>query len=274
MESKQLKNLPEEFKEIFKKTSARLHEYGDIFLLTELSFMTTMIVFSTEIEEDKIKHVDECRKLICKAFDNEEFVKKQADYISENHQGLLEKLYRQGIIYLWTSLESFIKDLIIALIEYDDRYLSNDELKKINIPMADYFSYNDEDKILFLADLILEKTNSAHKRGVNKFEGYLKPFNLDGSLDSNHKSNIFYLQQIRNCIVHNDSIVDKKFYENCKQLGYEIGDEIKINFQQFREYEISIMAYIMKVFNRLNRNFGAPDKFLDTLKERYEALFK
>lgn len=275
MKKRKLDNLPDELKQIFRNTKERIQHFGNVFFLSEFSFLTTMIVFSTEFNEDREERdIKKCRDVIYEIFDDDEFVDEKADMISEKHHEYIKSMYRQGIVYLWTSLESFIKDLILELIKFDNSYLSSEELSNINIPMSEYFSFDSEDKIDYLADLIYEKTKSSRQRGINRFEGYLKAFDLDGPFNTNHKTNIFILHQIRNCVIHNDSIVDRKFYENCKQLGYDIGDEITISQEEYRKYERSVLAYIMEVFYRLNDHFGAPDSFLNILRDRLHKQFK
>lgn len=275
MKKKELRNLPREFKDIFLNTKNRIQKFGDVFRSADFSFLTTNILFSADFANEKEESdVEQCRNVFYKIFDDEEFLNEKIKMIEENHVEYIEKLYQQGLIYLWTSLENFIKDFIPALIKFDNKVLSREELSNINIPMAEYFSYDDEDKILYLSELIIKNSKSSRKSGINRFEGYLMPFDLAGSFDSKHKTNIYLLQQIRNCIVHNDSVVDKKFYENCKQLGYEIGEVISIKQEDYRRYEISVLAYLMEIFFRLNKNFGAPERYLAKVKNNLEELFQ
>jgi len=98
-------------------------------------------------------------------------------------------------------------------------------------------------------------------------------FEISGSFYSQHKTNIFILQQVRNCIVHNDAVVDKKFQNNCNWLGYKIGERITITKEDYLAYEFSVLTYIQEVFYRLNKILGAPQNYLESLRSQLDNLF-
>ena len=76
-----------------------------------------MIVFSTDLDDKSKGDIEKCRSVLYEIFDDKGFVTDKVKMIEDDHLGYIEKLYKQGIIYLWTSLESFIKDLIFSLIK-------------------------------------------------------------------------------------------------------------------------------------------------------------
>lgn len=129
-----LTNLPDNFRKLFSHTSNQIFRYGDAIKLVDISFLINQIVFFCDFgDETKNSQAESFRNLVYEGFNNEYgFVDDQMDKLKDNCQEYIDGLYTQGLIYLWTSLENLVKQLIINLINYDEKKLTVEPLKKGN----------------------------------------------------------------------------------------------------------------------------------------------
>jgi hypothetical protein len=270
-----LENLPENFKTLFSHTTNQIRKFGNAISLVDVSFLVNQIVFNADFgDANKNSQVVSLRKLIYEGLNNNQsFIDDRMRELEENYEGYLESLYAQGLIYLWTSLESLVKQLITNLIRYDERILSASSFKKVNIPIGEFFALSEDDRAAYLTDAILANLKCGPSHGIKKFECFLNAFGLNGSFDSRYEKQVLELHHLRNCIVHNDSTADSRLCTQCKWLGYKLGDKIVITKKRLREYEKAVLAYILEIFYRLNKELGAPEIFLDTLRDKIEGAF-
>jgi hypothetical protein len=270
-----LANLPENFKTLFSHTTNRIRRFGNAMTLVDVSFLMNRIVFNADFGDvNKNSQVESLRKLIYEGFNSKRsFVDNKMQELEENHVEYIEDLYAHALINLWISLESLVKQLITNLIKYDERILSASSFKKVSVPIGELFALPDDDRSAYLTDIILANLKCGPSHGIKKFECSLDAFGLSGSFNSKYEKQILELHILRNCIVHNDSTVDNRLRTQCAWLGYKLGDKIVITKDRFHEYETAVLAYIAEIFYRLNKEFGAPEVFLDILKEKIEDAF-
>lgn len=270
-----LKNLPDNFRIIFTNVNRQIREFGESISLANYSFVVTQMVFLADFDDkEKNLSAEQFRKMLFEAMNNnrQDSFNEKVNLIERKQNEYIQSLYAQGLVFLWARLESLIKQLIAALIAYDNKLLAAESFKSIKIPMSKYFGIADNEKTNLLTDLIVDNLCDS-KYGFYKLECYLSAIGLSGSFNDEHKKNIITLHQFRNCIVHNDSIVDAKLHTECQWLSYKVGDKIIVTDKDFRSFEFSVLAYIQEVFFRLNKAFGAPEHYLDTLRKMLDGLF-
>jgi hypothetical protein len=266
-------DLPE-FKRIFVSTNNQIRNFGDGIFLAEFSFLVNEILFRGDLgDKGKNVQVEVFRNLIYEIFNNRRgFVDSNARKLAENNQFYIQNLLSQGMIYLWMSLEALVKQLIATIISFDKEILATESLKRIKIPKERLSQLDDDEKSASLTDLIINRLNCRDKYGIDRFECFLSPFELDGVFKDDHKNRVLVLHHLRNCIAHNDSIADARLCKNCGWMGFQIGDKIVVTGDEYRGYERSVLAYIGELYIRLNRKLGAPVKFLDTLRGMFDRI--
>lgn len=267
-------NLPEEFRSIFIHTLHQIKQYGDAIQIAEFSFLVTGSLFIDDYGNKEMNHLGPSwRGFVYELFNNnQDFVDNRIQEIQNNQKGYIQNLYAQGIVYLWTSLESFIKRLLTELIKVDTAFLTNKAFEKLNISMTEYFKVEEKDKPEYLLDVIFVGLQCRYKLGIDRFECYLAAFGASGAFDNGLKDNLYYLHQIRNCIVHNDSIADKRFCEKCISLDYKPGNKILVTKTDYRVYEYSVIAYMNEVFIRINKILGVSDEFIGLLQQKIDNV--
>jgi hypothetical protein len=270
-----LDNLPDEFRIVFSKTSNQIRRFTDVIYMAKFAFLTNEVIFQKDLgDEDKNNKAIICQNMIYELYSNDkEYVDEKIKQLEENQEAYIQNLYAQGIVYLWTSLESLVKKLMEALINFDKEILTSESFRKVNIPMADFFQLGEDEKSQYLVDLIIKNISFGNKHGVEKFECYLDAFGLSGAVSNNDKKRILVLHHLRNCIVHNDSTADTRFCKQCSWLGYHVGDKLVVSESDFKSYFTSVLSYIQEIFYRLNENLGAPNKFLELLRNKIDKTF-
>jgi len=271
-----LTDLPDRFRNIIKYATHQIRKFGDAILLPDFSFDLVQLIYSVDFE-DEVKNsaardIRNAKYGIAEG--SKEYFDRQLSLIENNQEEFVQSLYAQGLVYLWAALESYIKQLCSALINFDMGILGDEVFDSIKIPMSEFFSLNDADRGMFLTNLVVANLSSGKKPkyGIDKFEQYLEAFGLNGSLNDNDKKNILTLHCFRNCIVHNDSVVDERFVEHCGWLQYKLGDGIVIKDDDFRAYESSVLVYIHEIYYRLHMNLGAPESTLKLIREELDKV--
>jgi len=167
--------------------------------------------------------------------------------IESNH----ENVVRDGIIILFSKLESGIKDIIKSIFIHAPTMFEDESIKGMKISYAEYRKYNEDE----LADLFLidyERTFLKEKYGFERFECMLKPVGLAGRPEWNvtHKKELIELSMVRNLLVHKNGIVDKQFLGICGYLPYKIGEKIKVDIPMIGKYVDGVNGYIVQLVQR------------------------
>lgn len=234
----------------------------------EFSFLVNEIVFLTDFgDKGKNSKAESMRGLIYETFrDRQDFVDNNIRELITNQQEYLQVLYAQGLVYLWTSLETLVKHLIAGLIKFDEEILEGELLRKIG-PKAKLLGLDDDEKSRYLADLIIKNRDCRDRFGADRFDCFLGVLELNGTFDGDHIQRMLALHRLRNCIVHNDSIADARLCQQVEGEKYKIGDKIVLTGDEFRVYEQTVLAYIAEIYYRLNKKLGAPEEFLSILRK-------
>ncbi|MEW6241265.1 MAG: hypothetical protein AB1564_10705 [Chloroflexota bacterium] len=271
-----LNDLPEEFRKIIKYTTNQIRNFGNAMLLPEFSYDLVQLIYSVDFDDEtKNSIAKDFRNLVYEAFgDNKDYFHEKANLIENKRDEYMQSLYSQGLVYHWAIIENYVKQLLAALINFDNKILEREAFGSIKIPMSEFFGLDEKDRGMFLANLIIASISSGKKPkyGVDKFEQYLEFFELNGSLNKDDKRNILALHCFRNCIVHNDSNVDERLVEHCGWLNLKLNDRIVIKDEDFRAYESSILVYIHEIYYRLNVYLGAPEITLKSLRGEIDKI--
>ncbi|RYY51466.1 MAG: hypothetical protein EOO06_00240 [Chitinophagaceae bacterium] len=159
-----------------------------------------------------------------------------------------DSLYKSTVITVFTLLEATVKDLIVSLIKsLPTEYLSNiKEINSIKIPLFEYDSLNEFDRLQLVYNVYENSVKNGSLYGYARFDALLKPFGLTKFDKKKDKVNINELAQVRNCLVHNNGIVDRKLLTTCEWLTktYKVGDYIKINNDTLSTYVTSTSRYL------------------------------
>ena len=168
-------------------------------------------------------------------------------------------LYQSSIISLYTYLETAIKDLILELIKYHTQKNTAQniaEISNINVSLIEYMALDEEQKLIYLTTNFEKQQGGAAPYGIERFEKLLKPFKLNGEINSAVKKSINELAQTRNNLIHKAGIVDKWFMKQCPWLyeKYKIGDKLIVNHSELENWMDVTLGYCADIEQRVQRN--------------------
>lgn len=164
------------------------------------------------------------------------------------------------IVYIWSKIDNLVRDVLSEYIEIEclSRYT---KIPNINLPIG-VFALMDNERRYFIISQIEQKLDIPLKQGVGKFESILKVFDLGGPIPGKLKDALFELSNVRNIIVHNNSVADERFVINCPWMGYSVGRRLKLSRDCFYKYSQAVFDYTMLITFRF-RNEPIDDIFIE-----------
>ena len=159
----------------------------------------------------------------------------------------LQLEYLHSLVFYWAVLESFVKKVLIKVIEFDKTGLSSDVLNKIKVPMGDYFTLRESERSAYVADEIIDSSHCKKYLGFGRFDCVLALCGLSGKTLKKHSKSVLELQQIRNCFVHNESTIDKTFTEKCPWMKDKVGDKLRLSRENLIKYHEAVTDYLFHV---------------------------
>ncbi len=160
-------------------------------------------------------------------------------------------LHALGCAWLWTSLETLVEDVMVAVLANDPLAADADTIRDLRIPMS-AAATGDKEHLALAAYQELElKRGSAFRSGVTRFEGLLGAVGLKGPIPTQVRNRVFELGQVRNVVLHRGGIADRAFVEACPSFGQETGKPLAITHDVFTLYVFATMHYAAIVESRL-----------------------
>jgi hypothetical protein len=271
--SSKLLNLPDNIKEIFVNISKSIRQYGDGLILAEFSLLTNQMILIEKWDSEKLKYYAENgRKIIELVIRKKSYLEEQIQHLKASKDEYIQSYYSQGLIFLCSSLEQCIKELISRIIEFDDKVLGMDAFNNIHITISDYFQLSKEDRYAFLAEHIIDNLKCGNKGKYDRYERCLEIFEMKEGRNNKYEKELISLFAYRNCIVHNSSIVDRDFVKLCPWEKKKIGEKLVIDRKYYSKKEKVISGYISEIFYRLNIRMGAPEEYLSMLRKNLDSI--
>ncbi|MCW5873802.1 MAG: hypothetical protein KIS88_04075 [Anaerolineales bacterium] len=267
MAVKQGANLPQmdlkevifykDFQNIFSQAILRLRKSFHLVEATEMSFTVSLIALSPYYtlhakEELKVVREELMKKL--GADENPDF----DDWVvglEVSKDNYLELYYFHGVSFLWTILEVFVRDIVVLLTKFDENTFTTEEFKKIKIPLIEYHRLSKEQQLELIVDSVVGSTNCMRLYGTDRFDCILSHVGLEGETSKRMQKKIAELQQVRNCFIHKNGVVDKKFLDNCPWLKYKLDDKLKLSLNDFLKFHRITMHYIFEISKRFHGRY-------------------
>lgn len=205
------------------------------------------------------KAVDAIEKALGESEDitsSRESAKRMAEIAKKEIDSGFPFFYNQAAIILYSQLEGAIKRFIIEFFSIEGVLASVDRLKKIKIPIAEYYRLSEVEKLEFLFQQYEKNESIGLQYGITRFEKLLEPIGFSGKLDEKIQKDIFELSQIRNILLHRGGIADKYFLDSCPWLNYNNGDKIGLKASQYGNYFKSALGYVIQITIRLGEKRG------------------
>src|SRR6266571_9297408 len=165
-------------------------------------------------------------------------------------------LHAHTLVGAWGALEAAIEDMLVGILLNEPRHLQDPSLGKIRIPLAEFEALEKEDRMRLLIEEIRRNNPSGRKNGNVTFESLLERFLLSGPVNADISRDIWEANQVRNVIVHRNSIADRHLVKSCPWMKMNIGDKVIITSQQIDRYGHALCEYVATILRRLEVRYG------------------
>ena len=234
---------------------------GGISMLRGIPKALTALAAAQEI--DDAKH----QKRLERAHRERELAQREVDHD-------FPMLHEQATVAMWSSLEAMVRSFVARWLQHTPSAWQVEAVGKLRVKLSDYESLDGLDKALWVVDLLDQEVNGPLRNGVNRFEALLKPFGLDGPVDSEVQKTLFELSQVRHVLVHRTGAADRKFIEACPWLNLNRGDQLKVSREMVYEYGAALGQYTFELIQRVRVVLGigryvGPE--VERMKERLEG---
>lgn len=158
-------------------------------------------------------------------------------------------LHAHSLLGLWGAFECFIDDLFRATINNNPTLLNEKAFEKITVSAS--VALNEGLRSQAIDEVLRGVKAKAPRSGTNKFEGVLASVGLAGHIPSRIEKSLRLTHKIRNVWAHQSGLADEKFVNECPQLGYQVGERIKLDADRFEFYSSGLQMYARVIMNRL-----------------------
>jgi hypothetical protein len=158
-------------------------------------------------------------------------------------------LHAHTLVGVWGALEAAIEDMLVGTLMNEPRFLEFPVFAKIRVPLAEFQMLDKEDRMRFVIEEASRNLGTVRGQGVDTFESLLEHFLLSGAVLAEIKKTIWEISNIRNVIVHRNSIADRRLIKHCTWLNMQVGDKVVISHEQLERYGDALCAYAEIIIN-------------------------
>jgi hypothetical protein len=137
--------------------------------------------------------------------------------------------------------------------------LRSDALLKVDVPLAEFMSLDNDQQRRRLVDIATAKLKGTGKSGASRLDVMLDAIGLGGALGEGTPQVLHELYQVRNVVVHRRSVVDVRLRERCPWLPWQVGATLKIDTARYATYRSAVSDYFIAVLNRIWSKPGFSD---------------
>jgi hypothetical protein len=176
-----------------------------------------------------------------------------------------------GLVALCSTLESLVRDTLTDWLAYTPAAWRVDRVAKLKPTIGEWYGKDTAAQARWVMTEIWKTSGGPDRNPVSRFESLFEAFNIprvkmDSLIPAEYLQAIHYddmprligeLSAMRNVIVHQLGVVDKKFCEDCSHLPYVEGQELLITFVDYARYSSAVNHYLLEVFCRVAAAYGA-----------------
>ena len=178
-------------------------------------------------------------------------------------------------VRLWSILEAFVHDICCLLLAKVPSVREQEAVAKLKAPVIKLLSSGEQEQAEYLYQLIDSACSAALKPGVGRFEAVLNALGFGGPVNGRVRDTLYHCSKLRNCIVHNDGIVDKQLVDACPWWRGTEGTRVGITAVMSQKHLFAVCWYMMEVQRRvLPGNFGGMAKLIEEQDSCVESIEK
>lgn len=211
--------------------------------------------------------------------DHERRAKHAAALATEQDEQGFRYLWSLGAVQLWSIAEVTIDHVALRLLRYPELIPEDSILNRLEGPLLPFLGHAEEDRAERLIGLLKEKLRAGVKLGVGRFEALLEPFGIGGPYRDNVRRTFLELSQVRNLVVHQNGLVDRRFQSVCPWFVSSVGEVLPLVANHFMIYSLCVDWLILEIDLRLHRrrNISPPAgaaELQDDVEGRLDSLIR
>ena len=178
-------------------------------------------------------------------------------------------------VRLWSILEAFVRDVCCFLLEKVPSVRQQPALSKLKAPIMEFLNSDSQEQADFLYELLDSSCSAALKPGVGRFEAVLSLLGYGGPVNNYVRDALFHCSKLRNCIAHNDGIVDRQLVDACPCWNGTEGTRVGITAAMSQKHLFAACWYMLEVERRiLPSDLEGMDKLLEEQRSYVERIEK
>ena len=167
-------------------------------------------------------------------------------------------------VRLWSILEAFVHDICCLLLAKLPSVREQEAVVKLKAPIVQFLNSGEQQQAEYLYGLLDSACSAALKPGVGRFEAVLKSLGYGGPVNGHVRKTLYHCSKLRNCIAHNDGIVDSDLVDACPCWKGTEGTRVGITAVMSQKHLYAVSWYMMEVQRRvLPPNFERMDKLIE-----------
>ena len=178
---------------------------------------------------------------------------KLANFAKQQRESGYTYLFSIAIVKLWSILEACGDDFTIILLKDRDRLMGVDAIRKLKCQIVEFISASENEQIEIIFEQLKQDIGATFKIGVGRFESMFKILGFGGTVEEVPRRGILDFAEIRNVIVHNKSLADKRVMERCPWRKLKLGEPINTTREDFDMYFDMCVWYFLKLDERWDR---------------------
>ena len=174
---------------------------------------------------------------------------------------------------LWSILEAYVRDMCCAIIQMVPSVREQQAIVKLKAPVVQFLNSSTQEQADFLYELLESSCSAPLKAGVGRFEAVLSALGYGGPVDKKVRYHLHHMSNLRNCIVHNDGVVDKKLVEACPWWAGTEGTRVGITAKMSHKHLFAVCWYMMEIQRRvLPSDFEHMAKLVEEMESYRERI--
>ena len=181
--------------------------------------------------------------------------KERADLAQREVANGFPVLHAQQVVSLWSAIECFVEDILVAWLSNAPEAMKSERLRKIKIPLADFDRMTESERKYFLVSELQREPGLSQRNEIEKFESLLELAGFSGKIYACVKRDLVELGHVRNVLLHRRGIVDAKFRQACPWMSVGIGQQVGVNSDSVERYSAAVLSYFQLIVERMKTSF-------------------
>jgi hypothetical protein len=166
-----------------------------------------------------------------------------------------------------------VHDTCCFLLERVPAVREQEAVAKLKGPIVKFLSSSGQEQADYIYELLESSCSAALKPGVGRFEAVLSSLGYGGPVEDKVRDALYHCSRLRNCIAHNDGIVDRNLVAGCPWWKGTEGTRVGITSGMSRKHFYAVCWYMMEIERRiLPPDFERMPQLLDEQRSYINAI--